>query len=60
LPAGLAAERVLRHSPRARQVSDNVTSVVITNSWHWIMEEQPGHAVKIIAVLLIKKPAANR
>jgi pimeloyl-ACP methyl ester carboxylesterase len=35
-----------------RQVADHVTSTVITNSGHWIMEEQPAQAVKIIAAFV--------
>jgi len=29
-----------------------MTGAVITNSGHWIMEEQPGRAVKVIAAFV--------
>jgi pimeloyl-ACP methyl ester carboxylesterase len=38
-----------------RQVADNVKSEVITNSGHWIMEEQPDQAVKLIAPFIDEK-----
>jgi pimeloyl-ACP methyl ester carboxylesterase len=37
-----------------------VTSAVITNSGHWIMEEQPAQAVKVITAFIEgKQPVAN-
>jgi pimeloyl-ACP methyl ester carboxylesterase len=41
-----------------RQVADNVTSDVITNSGHWIMEEQPAQAVKIVTAFIGEKDAS--
>lgn len=35
-----------------RLVADNVSSSVITNSGHWIMEEQPAQAVKVISAFI--------
>jgi pimeloyl-ACP methyl ester carboxylesterase len=40
-----------------RQVADNVTSNVITNSGHWIMEEQPDQAVRVIVAFVDDKRA---
>ena len=36
-------------------VADNVRSAVITNSGHWIMEEQPEQAIAIIVPFLQEK-----
>jgi len=38
-----------------RMVADNVSSAVINNSGHWIMEEQPAQAVDAIASFIDKK-----
>ncbi len=44
-----------------RQIADNVTGAVITNSGHWIMEEQPDQAVRVIAAFVDEgQPAADR
>jgi hypothetical protein len=37
-----------------RLVADNVTGVVIANSRHWIMQEQPAAAVTVIRAFLDK------
>jgi pimeloyl-ACP methyl ester carboxylesterase len=43
-----------------RQVADNVTGAVITNSGHWIMEEQPDQAVRaIVAFVDETQPVAD-
>jgi pimeloyl-ACP methyl ester carboxylesterase len=38
-----------------REVGTNVEAGVITNSGHWIMEEQPGQTVKLVTDFLNKK-----
>ena len=38
-----------------RMVADDVTSAVIANSGHWIMEEQPAQAVDVIAAFVDRK-----
>jgi pimeloyl-ACP methyl ester carboxylesterase len=40
-------------------VADNVQGAVITDSGHWIMEEQPGQAIQVIEAYL-RKPGAPR
>jgi pimeloyl-ACP methyl ester carboxylesterase len=40
-----------------RFVATDVSAAVIANSGHWIMEEQPGAAVALIAGWLAKSPA---
>jgi pimeloyl-ACP methyl ester carboxylesterase len=36
-------------------VATDVTSVVIANSGHWLMEEQPAAAIAVIGAFLEKK-----
>jgi len=38
-----------------RLVADDVTAAVITNSGHWIMEEQPAQTVDVVAAFVDKK-----
>jgi pimeloyl-ACP methyl ester carboxylesterase len=38
-----------------REVASNVEEGVITNSGHWIMEEQPDQTVKLVKAFLDKK-----
>jgi pimeloyl-ACP methyl ester carboxylesterase len=43
-----------------RHVAVNVTSAVIANSGHWIMEEQPGQAVRVIAAFVDEQAAGEK